>query len=227
MNGDPMRAIKDGLIMAVLPEVPFSGWTMAALAGAAEGMGQDPTLAERAFPGGVADAVLHFIDLGDRRLAEDALRDGLEGLRLTGRVRWLIRRRLEAWTEHREAIRRAGVILALPGNAVRAARAAWATADLMWHLAGDQSVDFAYYTKRATLSATYSATLLCWMSDESEGAAESWAFLDRRLADLSCLPKTVAAAKKKVEGLTRPLEDMLSAALRAKTGRHFGIGSKR
>jgi ubiquinone biosynthesis protein COQ9 len=223
MNVDPMRETKDALIMGVLPEIPFSGWTMAALAQAAKAAGMDPSMAERAFPGGVADAVLHFIDLGDRRLAEEAGRDGLEGLRLTGRVRWLVRRRLEAWADHREAVRRAAAILSLPGNVAKATRATWTTADLMWHLAGDQSVDFSYYTKRFSLSAAYSATLLCWMSDESEGAAETWAFLDRRLADLSQLPKVISVAKKRAGGITRPLEKMLAAASRRRDGRQFGL----
>lgn len=223
MTTDPMRDTKDALIQAVLPEIPFSGWSLAALAQAAKTAGLDPSMAERAFPGGVIDAVLHFIDLGDRRLAEDAARDGLAGLKLTGRIRWLVRHRLEAWTEHREAVRRAAVILSLPGNVALATRAAWATADLMWHLAGDEAVDFTYYTKRISLSAAYSATLLCWMSDESEGATETWSFLDRRLADLSRLPGMIAGARKKAEGMTRPLEKMLSAATRRMQGRHFGV----
>ncbi len=223
MNVDPMRETKDALIAGVLPEIPFSGWTMAALVQAAKAAGMDASMAERAFPGGVVDAVLHFIDLADRRLAEDATLDGLEGLRLTGRIRWLIRRRLEAWTEHREAVRRAAVILSLPGNLAKATRATWESADQMWHLAGDQSVDFSYYTKRLSLSATYWATLLCWMSDESEGAAETWAFLDRRLAELSQLPKAIDVAKKRAGGWARPFEKILAAASRGKSGRHFGV----
>jgi len=223
MNADPMRDTKDALILAVLPEIPFAGWSMAALEQAAKTAGLDASMAERAFPGGVVEAVLHFIDLGDRRMAEDAGTDGLSGLRLTGRIRWLIRHRLEAWSEHREAIRRASVVLSLPGNMVKATRATWATADRMWHLAGDEAVDFSYYTKRATLSAVYSATLLCWMSDETEGAAETWAFLDRRLADLSHLPRLMATAKKRAEGVTKPLEKMLTTAVRRAEGRSFGV----
>jgi ubiquinone biosynthesis protein COQ9 len=217
MSNDPMREIKDKLILAVLPEVPFSGWTQAALAKAAAEAGMDPTMGERAFPGGPVDAVLHFIDLADRRLAEEAP-SALEGLRLTARIRWLVRHRLESWSKHREAIRRASVILSLPSNSLRAAKATWATADLMWHLAGDQSVDFSYYTKRASLSAVYSATLLYWMSDESEGYAETWAFLDRRLADVAQIPKMIADAKRKTEAFTRPFEEVISAALHKNRG---------
>ena len=223
MTIDPMRDIKDALIQAALPEIPFSGWTMAALAQAAKTAGYEASMAERAFPGGVADAVLHFVDLGDRRLAEEAAAEGLGGLRLSGRIRWLVRHRLEAWSAHREAVRRASVILSLPTNAARATRSAWTTADLMWHLAGDEAVDFSYYTKRMTLSAVYSSTLLCWMSDESEGAAETWAFLDRRLADVARLPAVLAVAKKRAEGVTRPLEKMLATLSRRMEGRSFGV----
>jgi len=223
MNADPMQDTKDALIIAVLPEIPFSGWSMAALQQAARTAGLDASMAERAFPGGVAEAVLQFIDLGDRRMVEDAAKDGLAGLRLTGRIRWLIRHRLEAWAEHREAIRRASVILSLPGNMAKATRATWATVDRMWHAAGDEAVDFSYYTKRASLSAIYSATLLCWMSDDSDGAAETWAFLDRRLADLALLPKVIADAKKRVEGVTKPLKTILATANRRRNGRSFGV----
>jgi len=209
MSNDPMREIKDRLILAVLPEVPFAGWTMAALAQAAESEGMDRTMAERAFPGGPVEAVLHFIDLADRRLAEDA-EEPLQELRLTARIRWLIRHRLESWSAHREAIRRAAVILSLPGNAARAARATWTTADLMWRLAGDRPVDFSYYTKRASLAAVYSATLLYWMSDESEHCLESWAFLDRRLANMGEIPKAIAGAKRKAESMTQPLRGLLT-----------------
>lgn len=209
MSSDPMREIKDKLILALLPEVPFAGWSMAALAQAAQSIGMDPTMGERAFPGGPVEAVLHFIDLADRRLAEEA-QGPLEGLRLTARIRWLVRHRLESWSEHREAIRRASVILSLPGNAVQAAKATWATADLMWQLAGDQPVDFSYYTKRATLSAVYSSTLLYWMSDESEHCLETWAFLDRRLGNVGQIPKVMADAKRKIEAVTLPLQNLLN-----------------
>jgi len=34
------------------------------------------------------------------------------------------------------------------------------------------------------LAGVYSATLLFWLNDESEGFAATWAFLDRRLAEV-------------------------------------------
>ena len=59
----------------------------------------------------------------------------------------------------------------------------------MWRAAGDTSTDYNFYTKRVTLSAVYSATLLAFLSDNSADMEETEAFLDRRLADVARLPK--------------------------------------
>ena len=60
-------------------------------------------------------------------------------------------------------------ILAMPQNALRALKLGWRTADRMWRLAGDTATDFNHYTKRLTLGAVYSSTLLAWLDDDSEG----------------------------------------------------------
>src|SRR3546814_13877794 len=72
----------------------------------------------------------------------------------------------------------------MPQNAALAARTLWRTADAIWRAAGDQAADFSHYTKRATAGAVYSATLLVWLNDESEGFADTAAFLDRRINDV-------------------------------------------
>jgi ubiquinone biosynthesis protein COQ9 len=59
--------------------------------------------------------------------------------------------------------------------------------DEMWFLAGDKSVDFSWYTKRATLSAVYASTgsfLIAMLSlevfmttDNSENFQDTWGIL--------------------------------------------------
>ena len=46
-----------------------------------------------------------------------------------------------------------------------------------------------FYTKRLTLAGVYSATLLFWLDDASEDGAESWKFLDRRIAGVMRIPQ--------------------------------------
>ncbi|MFQ3665049.1 MAG: COQ9 family protein, partial [Sphingomonadaceae bacterium] len=97
------------------------------------------------------------------------------------KVKGAIRTRLEMAAPDREAIRRAASILSLPGNVPLATRLTWGTADAIWRAAGDTATDFNHYSKRAIAGAVYSATLFVWMADESEGFADTWAFLDRRI----------------------------------------------
>jgi ubiquinone biosynthesis protein COQ9 len=57
-------------------------------------------------------------------------------------------------------------------------------ADEIWFLAGDQSVDSSWYTKRASLSTIYSATEVYMTQDASTNFTETEQFLDNRLEDL-------------------------------------------
>ena len=102
-------------------------------------------------------------------------------MKIRGRIRDLVWRRIEIMGEAREAVRRALAILAMPQNIPLAVRISWRSADLMWRLAGDTSTDFNHYTKRMTLGAVYGSTLVAWLDDQSEGWADTAAFLDRRI----------------------------------------------
>jgi ubiquinone biosynthesis protein COQ9 len=221
---DPMQEIKDRLLLAALPDVPFDGWSGKTLAAAAVRLGFDASLGERAFPGGGVAAALHFIDLGDRQLLSDAGSHDFAGKGLTARVTWLIRQRILPWAPHREAVSRAVSLLALPLHAAAAARATWRTADLIWYLAGDQAVDFSYYSKRASLTAVYSATLLTWLADQSEGSSVTWDFLDRRAGDLARLPKLLQAAKTRAAVFGQPFAGLVAGARRrGAAARNFGL----
>ncbi|KAK7183419.1 hypothetical protein DPSP01_000455 [Paraphaeosphaeria sporulosa] len=57
-------------------------------------------------------------------------------------------------------------------------------ADEIWYLSGDESVDSSWYTKRASLSAIYSATEVFMTQDKSKDFIETEQFLDSRLGDV-------------------------------------------
>ncbi|MDO8606562.1 MAG: COQ9 family protein [Phaeospirillum sp.] len=189
--------MKDALVKAMLPHAAFDGWSGATLAAAARDLDLDPTLPARLFPGGASEVVAHFVGFADRAMAEDFAVGGHDGAGVGIRVFQAIRLRLERWADHREAIRRATSLLSLPQNLPLALRLTWGTSDAVWHVIGDRSHDFSWYTKRATLGAVYSATLLYWLDDASEDSADSWAFLRRRLDDVRNIPKL----RERVEGL--------------------------
>jgi ubiquinone biosynthesis protein COQ9 len=171
---------RDTAIEAMLPHVPFDGWSRRALLQGLQDAGMPLDEADLLFPGGPADMVAVFCDLADRRMAGRVVAE----TRTSARVRALIAGRLEDAGPHREAVRRALAVLALPGNARTAAACAGRTIDTIWYLAGDRSADFSWYTKRALLTGVYGATLLFWLRDTSEDYRDTLAFLDRRLAGI-------------------------------------------
>lgn len=187
---------RDAAIDAMLPHVPFDGWTSRALrCGLADaGMPQDEAVL--LFPGGAADMIEAFCDLADRRMEADAA--DIIATRVSARVRAVVAQRLARNRPHKEAIRRAIAVLALPRHARLAARCTARTVDAIWHAAGDRSADFSWYTKRALLTAIYTATLLFWLRDASDDDTATLAFLDRRLADIS-----------RIGGVRRRTESML------------------
>ncbi|CAA7616562.1 conserved hypothetical protein [Candidatus Terasakiella magnetica] len=194
-----LEARKDRLIEAILPHAAFDGWSRLSLLAAAEDIGRDASEAEGLFPGGAPAMVAHFVALADRKLVEDLAAQGLGPASVGERIFQAVRLRLSRWNDHREAIRRAASVLSLPLNLPLAARLTWNTAGAIWLAVGDTSHDFAWYTKRATLAAVYSSTLLYWLDDGSEDCADSWAFLRRRLADVRNLPKL----RQRLEGMVK------------------------
>ncbi len=173
----PERSVeRDAAIDALLPNVAFDGWTVAALRRAA---GPD---ADLLFPGGAPAMIEAACDLADRRM--EAASVGIAG-RLPERVRGVIALRLAQDRPHKEAVRRAVAILALPRHARLAACCTARTVDAIWHAAGDRSADFSWYTKRAVLAGVYTSTRLYWLRDASEADEATLAFLDRRLAGVA------------------------------------------
>ena len=184
---------RDAAIVAMLPNVAFDGWTKRAI--------QDGD-ADLLFPLGAPEMIEAFCDLADRQMEEGAAH--LAETRLSRRVRAVIALRLEQNRPHKEAIRRALGVLALPQNARISAATAARTIDAIWRSAGDESAGFSWYSKRAILAAVYGATTLYWLRDTSEDDADTLAFLDRRLAGVGRMGKLRAKADDLLGRLPKP-----------------------
>jgi ubiquinone biosynthesis protein COQ9 len=181
------RALKDKLLESALLHAAFDGWSRRTLLNAAKDAGVDPATARRLFPRG-GDSLLEWLDdWADRQMLAATEGEDLSQLPVRRRIARLARARLEALGQHREALRRAAVAHLLPGNVLGSGRALWQTVDRMWQaagLGGDPAEGFGYYSRRATLAGVLTATFLYWLQDQSDGFADSWAFLDRRIDDV-------------------------------------------
>jgi ubiquinone biosynthesis protein COQ9 len=195
---------RDAAIDALLPNVPFDGWTYRGLRRGLVSIGADPEDAPLLFPGGAGDMVETYCDLADRRMEDAASGLDMSAVRMPARVRAVLALRFGQNRAHKEAVRRGLAVLVLPGNARVATACTARTVDAIWHCAGDRATDLSWYTKRAILAGVYGATLLYWVRDVSDEDAATLAFLDRRLAAVGRITTVRRRAEEAMRRLAPP-----------------------
>lgn len=192
MGSDGLDPFRLKLAPAIADAAAFDGWTELAVRTAAEQLGEDPDAAAYAFAGGAVTMIDAWIASVDAAMAEALPAERLAKLKIRERIRALVLFRIDAVTPHKEALRRAQAILAMPRNAPQAIRLGWRSADVMWRLAGDTATDYNHYTKRLTLGSIYAATMAVFVGDTSDGHADTKAFLDRRIDGIMTFEKAKA-----------------------------------
>ncbi len=185
---DKLKAAHD-IITHALPSVPFDGWTQPVLSQAAKEAGYKSTDAIRVFPGGAMDAVDHYFDMMDCAMLMALENYNLDSMKIRERVALCVRLWLEAQETHKEALRKALALQALPLNSHHGLKNLYHLVDDIWHAIGDTSTDFNFYTKRLMLAGVITTTTRFWLDDKSAGHELSWAFLDRRIEDVMKIEK--------------------------------------
>jgi ubiquinone biosynthesis protein COQ9 len=192
----PIDMNLDELAAALAPRLgahaAFDGWGDGALAMAADELGVPADRARLAFPKGAPDMIDGWFDWVDKAMLAAFPPETIAAMKVRDRVKGLLLFRLQTLAPHREALRRALAILALPRNAARGASLAWRSADRIWRVAGDMATDFNHYSKRTILIGVYGSTTMVFLDDGSEDLAETRAFLDRRIGDVMRFEKAKA-----------------------------------
>lgn len=188
---DTPKAPKDRLLDAALAHVPFDGWSEATFRAAIADSDVDATVARALCPRGAIDLAVAYHQRGDDRMVDALAQETPGERRFRDRISHAVRLRLEL-VEDKEAVRRGTTLFALPHHAPEGAKLIWGTADRIWEALGDTSDDVNWYTKRATLSAVYSSTVLYWLGDTSEGHTDTWSFLNRRIDNVMQIEKLKA-----------------------------------
>lgn len=189
---------KDRVLDAALVHVPFDGWSDRSLTAALADLGLAAGLGRALFPRGGVDLALSYHRRGDDLMAQALAASDLSSLRYRDRIARAVRIRLELADQ--ELVRRGTTLFSLPPYALDGARAVWGTADRIWTALGDTSKDVNWYTKRATLSAVYGATVLYWLGDTSTDHQNTWDFLDRRIDGVMQFEKAKAGFRENALG---------------------------
>ena len=179
-----------------LRDVPFEGWSASTFNHACESLDVGPERARLACPRGSLDLAVEFQRWGDSRMAEELEQVNLDQMRYSERVATAVEVRISVVAEHREVVRRTIAYFSLPTNGPHGAQALWRTADEIWNLLGDTSVDYNWYTKRVLLSGVIGSSVLYWLGDTGSGI-RTREFIDRRIRDVM----VINSVKKRFRGL--------------------------
>lgn len=193
---DPFDAVRARIMPIALKAAVFEGFTPMMMANAAKEAGANEAELAAAFPAGALGLVEYWSHRADIASAEALKEAGAAGLKVREKVALGVEARIAFLRPNKEAARRAAGFLALPQNAPMGARLVWNAADAIWRAMGDPSTDFNFYSKRAILSGVLTSTMARWFADETEGEAETKAFLRARIENVMQFEKLKAKVRE-------------------------------
>ncbi|WP_291079181.1 COQ9 family protein [Hyphomonas sp.] len=200
MSSTPSETLRFRWLDALLPDVPFDGWTEAAAAVAADRAGLTPGEQALAAPNGISDLIDAFFDRAGQAALEHLSQQDLAGLNTPGRVKAGLLAWLSVLEPDREAVRRAAIRGLLPWGTGPAVQRTWRVADMVWDAAGDTSDDYNRYSKRGLLAAVIPPIVMYWL-DAPDGE-DLDAYIDRRL-------KLASGIGRNIGRFAKPLLDAL------------------
>ncbi|XP_066288545.1 ubiquinone biosynthesis protein COQ9, mitochondrial-like [Branchiostoma lanceolatum] len=207
----PESEVRQRLLDAALEFVPSHGWSVEALAEAAQTEGL-PAVSHGMFPRGGGDLALHFVGICNSQLAEqmaqetEQVEEGHVERRHTREfLKDAMETRLRMIVPYVDNWPQAMSLLAQPNCAPDSLKLLSSLVDDMWYHAGDRSADFNWYTKRVTLAGVYTSAQLVLVRDQSPDFQDTWQFIDSRLDNLEQFGKAVRGVAPTVESLAQGL----------------------
>lgn len=194
-KAEDLDALRDRIMLAVLDNVPFDGWTPKAVEHARDMLELGQADIDAAFPNGIPQLLDQMADWADRQALAHMETLDLEAMRVRDRITVAVKARLEALAPHKDAVRRSFALLPRPRYGGQVPQSVWRTADRFWINAGDTAQDYNHYTKRGLLSGVIISSTLFWLNDSSEDHEASWKFLDRRIDNVLTMGKALGRFK--------------------------------
>ena len=138
------------------------------------------------YPNGYKDILKFSLDEINYSLEKIISKTNIINLPLNKRIKKILMTRLEILNKDKKFFNKTFNHLILPQNTKILTKSLYKSVDTMWYLAGDNSTDFNFYTKRLILSGIYISSLLIYFNKNIEEAEIN---IDKSLKRISKLPK--------------------------------------
>ena len=138
------------------------------------------------FPNGYVDLLSLALDEINVLLENKLKKINIINLTISKRIKKILVIRLEIFQEDKIFYKKTFNHLLLPQNLKIMKRNLYKSVDQMWFLAGDNSTDFNFYTKRIILAAIYTNSLFIFYN---KGIDDALLNIEKNLKKLSKIPK--------------------------------------
>ena len=138
------------------------------------------------FPNGYKDLINLAITELNQSLENKVKKINIINFPISKRIKKILSIKLELLNEEKVFYRKTFNHLLLPQNSKIMKKNLYNSVDNIWYLAGDNSTDFSFYTKRITLAAIYVNALFVFYNTNIEEAGFN---IDKNLKRISKIPK--------------------------------------
>jgi ubiquinone biosynthesis protein COQ9 len=172
--------MKSLFLEQLLSLVEVNGWSQQILEEICRNLNLSPKHYHIWFPGGADDILTLLEDRYDQEML-NILTNSSNVDGVTKKISAALKIRICATSRSKMLSIKNSCYYILPQNSGLGLKLSWKTVDLIWRYAGDESVDFNYYSKRSLLQGVYLASQTYYNLDTSEDHIMTHDFIDKSL----------------------------------------------
>ena len=161
-----LNKVRNNILDEAKKYVAKYGWNKNLLNKIAEKSKYDSNTITALFPDGYKSLLQLYLDEINLKMTNESKTLNLIRLKVHERIRELFILRLDIMAKEKRIITKTFFHLLLPNNYKFSLINLYKTVDQMWFLAGDNSTDFNYYSKRAILASIYSRTMMHFINND-------------------------------------------------------------
>jgi len=170
---------QEKIVNQFIKDVPKFGWSRDTLLGSAKKLKVSTSNLAKEFPGFETDIIKFIISQNNKKVEKLYKSFNHDRLRMRDRIKTILELKFETNQHLKDSLPEMLKNLLRPGNILSSLKLLNQNSDFIWKLAGDNSNDFSYYSKRGLLSIVYLSTLIYWLNDSSDKMIGTKSFISR------------------------------------------------
>ncbi len=216
MNKKQNIRIKNQILKSTFNHINQNGWSKNSLYLGCSEIGVSLDQLKQIFPRGISDLIDYYFLNNEQSLIRKLNKINLNNMRVRDKISLGIKIRLENNNKYKDPLKRLYAVGILKPK--KLLPKIWNTSDLVWKIAGDNSTDYNYYTKRLLLSWVYLNTLTFWLEESDNSLVD--AFIERRINEVLSAGKKINKLANCLKTSSLPIHKLLEILGKKLYGAH-------